>query len=219
MKSKKTNSTNLVEAKTIGEAWLESCSTILKNGEYAKDEDVRIKELTHLIVCVSSPQETDEIIERYGKKENIEWMMLNFFEQKLVPEFGNSLSYGARLFDYDGKNQIQWVIEKLRKKPETKSATIPLLMPTKDKSYIPCVSLLDFKIRDGGLMLTAFCRSLDFGTKAYANFAALARIQDMVAKELKIGKSKMVVHVVSAHVYEKDFENMGSIIKDRKNQE
>ena len=36
-----------------------------------------------------------------------------------------------------------------------------------DEGYIPCVSLLDFQKTGGKLDMTAYCRALDFGCKAY----------------------------------------------------
>jgi thymidylate synthase len=61
---------------------------------------------------------------------------------------------------------------KLKDKPDTKAATIPLIIPNEDEGYIPCVSLLDFKIRKNKLMLVAMCRSIDCGKKLYANLIA-----------------------------------------------
>lgn len=39
--------------------------------------------------------------------------------------------------------------------------------PLTDEGYIPCVSLLDFQKTGGKLDMTAYCRALDFGCKAY----------------------------------------------------
>jgi thymidylate synthase len=204
----------IINAKSIGQAWLKSCEVILKKGIRMKDNNEKLKEVMHLVLIIESPGEKDEIVEKYGDKKSIEWMLSNFLEQKSVPELGNSLSYGTRLFNYDGKNQVQWVIEKLIKKPESKSATISMLMPNRDEKYIPCIGLLDFKIRNEKLILTVLCRSLDFGTKAYANMIALTKIQNMIAKELKIQRGKMVLYVISAHIYRKDFGRIKSILEE-----
>lgn len=204
-----------IASKTIGDAWLVSCRAILEEGRQIKDGNENLLEVTDMFLEIENPEENDKIIEKYGDKKAIEWMLSNFFEQKDVPELINSKSYGIRLFNYEGKNQIQWIIDKLREKPESKSATITTLMPKTDKGYIPCVSLLDFKIRNGKLILTVFCRSIDFGAKAYANLIALARIQDMVSKQLSIEKGRMTLHIVSAHVYEKDFDKIESVLSNK----
>jgi len=117
-----------------------------------------------LQLTIKKPSQKDEIIEKYGDKKGIEWMNSNFTEQKNVPELKNALSYGTRLFNFKGKDQVKWIIGKLKKKPETKAATISMIMHD-DEAYIPCVSALDFKIRNNKLMLTAMCRAIDFGKK------------------------------------------------------
>lgn len=201
-----------LKAETIGEAWIEACRTIFNKGEAMKDENKGIRELLHFVVTIKNPSENDKLVEKYGDKKMIEWMNSNFLEQKRVPELKNALSYGFRLFNFNGKNQVEWVIEKLRKKPETKAATISMIMK-EDESYIPCVSMLDFKLRNNRLTLTAFCRSIDFGNKVYANMIALHKIQKMVAEKLNAECGEIIMNVVSAHIYDEDYEKIKEILK------
>jgi len=203
---------HILVCETIGRAWIDSCTMIMKKGEPQKDDDKNLRELMHFEVIIKKPSEKDELVEKHGDKEMISWMLSNFTEQKRVPELKNSLSYGTRLFNYNGKNQVEWIIQKLKEKPETKAATIPMLMPNEDKGYIPCVSLLDFKIRNGKLILTAMCRSIDFGNKVYANMLALNKIQDLVAKAVGVPCGELIMTIVSAHIYEDDFEKIKSMI-------
>ena len=202
-----------IEAETIGDAWIDACDAILNNGKQITDDGETLREIIHLSLSVKKPEEADPIIEEFGDKNMLEWMISNFFEKKVVPELKDSMSYGTRLFDYEGKDQIEWVVKKLKRKPESKSATISMLMPNEDGGYIPCVSTLDFKIRDGRLVLTVLCRSLDFGGKSYANLVALAKVQNLVAKGVSMPRGEMVLHVISAHVYEKDVEKTKGIVK------
>jgi len=87
-------------------------------------------------------------------------------------------------------------------------------MPLTDTSYIPCVSLLDFYIRDGKLKLNVYARSLDFGKKAYGNLMALAKIQKNVAKVLEKEVGELSIFVKSAHIYQEEFDLMKKIIKE-----
>src|SRR3989339_237144 len=187
-----------IKAKTIGEAWIESLKHIMESGEKIKDDNKNLREVLNLAVNIENPSEDDAIIEKFGDKKMIEWMNSNFLEDKRVPELKNALSYGHRLFNYNGKNQVEWVINKLKKKPETKAATISMLMQD-DESYIPCVSLLDFKIRNDKLTLNVMSRAIDFGKKIYANLIALHKIQKIVAKELNIETGNLIMHNISAH--------------------
>ncbi len=134
--------------------------------------------------------------------EMASWMHANFTEKKLVPELGNARSYAWRLRDYNGVDQVAGIIKKLKGKPETKSATITTLLPNDDTTYIPCVSMLDFKIRDYHLVLTATCRSLDFKDKALYNLVELTRIGKEIQEACGIEGFKLHVHVISAHISE-----------------
>jgi len=204
-----------IKAKTIGEAWIKALAHIMEKGKPMKDGEKNLKESMHLAVNVKKPSQTDEIIEKYGDKKMIDWMLSNFLEQKRVPELKNALSYGTRLFNYNGKNQVDWIINKLTKKPETKAATISMLMQD-DEDYIPCVSLLDFKLRKGKLNITAMCRAIDFGKKVYANLLALNKIQEIVAEKIGAKTGELIMYNVSAHIYEENFEEVNKILAEAK---
>lgn len=206
-----------VKCKSIGEAWIESCRQIFKKGKPMKDGDQHLKELLHFILTIKNPGTKDRIIDKYGDKQMIDWMVANFLEQKRVPELKNALSYGTRLFNYNGKDQVAWIVQKLKGKQETKAATIPMLMPNEDESYIACVSMLDFKIRGKKLNLVAMCRAIDFGKKVYANMIALHKIQQIVAEKLNIPTGELVMYVVSAHIYDEDYKKIEKILNETKN--
>src|SRR5262249_49426235 len=76
-------------------------------------------------------------------------------------------SYARPLRASGGRAQTAAVTARLRAKPESKSATLTTFLGD-DRGYLPCVSLLDFKLRDG-LLLTAACRSIDAGVKLPGN--------------------------------------------------
>jgi len=193
----------VIERNTIGEAWEEAFDFIIKNGTKIHDEKQELIELLHLNLIINEPNDLDPIAEAQDNQMR-DWMKDNFTEIKKVPELNDSWSYGWRLYNYQGKNQIEWIIEKLKKKPESKSATISMLIEPGVESYIPCVSLLDFKIRGKTLLLTVTCRSLDMGKKAIHNFCNLASIAKDVANNLKLQHYKLYIHIISAHIYKKD---------------
>ncbi|NMC05189.1 MAG: hypothetical protein GYA24_08260 [Candidatus Lokiarchaeota archaeon] len=136
------------------------------------------------------------------------WMHANFTSKAPVKELGNAASYATRLRDYHGQDQVAAVVRKLLSKPATKSATITTLMPNDDTSYVPCVSLLDFKIRDGTMILTTTCRSLDIGKKALHNMVELAAIGEEVRAAVKVARLALHVHAISAHVYKRDINGL-----------
>ena len=126
----------------------------------------------------------DPLIAELGDPEWLAWMHENFFVEKDVPELGDAKSYAVRLFDYagEGRDQIAWVVERLRADPACRSATVTTFEPLTDTTYIPCVSLLDFwRPHDDAVELVVYAHSLDFGKKAYGNLVELTRLQEEVA--------------------------------------
>jgi thymidylate synthase len=203
----------VVEARTLGEGWLRVSRAILQDGALASYDGQATRELALLTLAVAQPAPDDDVIARLGDPQWLAWMHDNFFVQKDIAELGNAKSYAVRLFNYAGAghDQLAWVVQRLRADAECRSATITTFQPLTDTSYIPCVSMLDFWLRDGAVELVVYAHSLDFGKKAYGNLVELARLQEHVAGELGAERGSLVVHCKSAHVYEPEWSLMASI--------
>jgi thymidylate synthase len=197
----------LIKSESIRDAWSSAFQTILTEGYEIFDESVKLKECLDLFLSITKPLKDIENIEEVDR-EYEEWMQNNFEQVERVPKLKNCWSYGWRLYNYNGIDQVQWVIDRLKSKPESKSATISMLQVAGSESYIPCVSLLDFKIRNNQLLLSVTARSLDFGKKAIFNFINLAKIAEKVAQSIGISSFHLNIHVISAHVYEKDWKTL-----------
>ena len=204
----------LVEAKTLGSGWLEVARRIVEAGGDASWGGAPTRELAHLTLVVDEPDPEDATIAALGDPEWLAWMHANFFDFSRVPELGNADSYATRLFDYEhtGKDQLAWVVRRLRDDPECRDATITTFQPHTDTTYIPCVSLLDFWLRDGAVELVVYAHGLDFGKKAYGNLVELAALQRRVAEDLRTSSGRIVLHVKTAHVYEPELELMRSLV-------
>jgi thymidylate synthase len=131
-------------------------------------------------------------------------MRANFTDHGRVASLGGADSYATRLFDYEhsGRDQVGWVIDRLRADPSSRSATITTFQPHSDTTYIPCVSMLDFWIPDGAVELVVYAHSIDFGAKGYGNMVELAWLQRHVADALGVPVGRLVMIIKSAHVYE-----------------
>lgn len=198
----------LVQERTLGLGWLEVSRRILDLGADERYDGAATKELALVTLVVDEPDPGDELIASLADPEWLAWMERNFTEPDDVPELGDARSYAKRLRDYEGRDQVAWVVERLRAEPETRSATITTFQPLADTSYIPCVSLLDFWRSDGALELVVYAHSLDFGKKAYGNLVELARLQHEVAEAVRWPVGRLVLHAKSAHVYEPELETM-----------
>jgi thymidylate synthase len=199
---------------TIGEAWLGVAQRILSDGRSSRYDDLPILELDRVTLTVHRPAPVDEIVDELGDPARLAWMHANFTDHRLVRELGDARSYASRLFDYGGvgRNQVDWVVERLAADPTTRSATITTFEPLLDTTYIPCVSLLDFWIRDGALDQVVYAHSIDFGAKGYGNLVELAWLQEHVAGRLGLDVGRLDFIVKSAHIYETEFDYMNTVL-------
>jgi thymidylate synthase len=196
-----------LHAATIGAAWLAVAGRILADGVTSTYDGLPVREISHVTLCVKHPDPEDEIIARRADPERLAWMHANFTERSAVEALGGADSYATRLFDYEhsGRDQLAWVIDRLRQDPASRSAAITTFQPHTDSSYIPCVSLLDFWLPSGAVELVSYAHSIDFGAKGYGNLVELAWLQRHVAAGLGRPAGRLLMVVKSAHVYESEF--------------
>ncbi|HEX3589107.1 MAG TPA: thymidylate synthase [Pseudonocardiaceae bacterium] len=199
---------------TIGEAWFAVARRILDRGGASRYDDLPIREIAHVTLAVARPDPADPIIERHAQPARLAWMHANFTDHRKVAALGDADSYATRLFDYEhsGRDQIEWVIDRLRKDPASRSATITTFQPHTDTTYIPCVSLLDFWLPGNAVELVVYAHSIDFGAKGYGNLVELAALQHRVADALGLPVGRLLMTVKSAHVYDTEAEYVRGVL-------
>jgi thymidylate synthase len=199
-----------ITAGTIGEAWLAVAARILDDGAESTYDAKPILDLERVTLTVSEPASVDPIVRELGDPERLAWMHANFTDHSLVRELGDARSYASRLYDYaaSDRNQVQWVIDRLRTDPTSRSATITTFEPLLDTTYIPCVSLLDFWIATGRVDAIVYAHSIDFGTKGYGNLVELAYLMEQVATGLELPVGQLDFVVKSAHIYAPEVQAM-----------
>lgn len=201
-----------ITAKTPGKLWLKAAEEVMKNGKPVKDGEQNLKEIINVMVTVNDPLGTDKILEKYADQKMIAWMKDNFLKKDPVLDWG--YSYGQRFFNFEGINQVGNVVAKLKKNPDSKSATIALVDPKGDSHHVPCIAAIDFKIRENKLVLTAFFRSQDVGKKMYADIISLGEIGKMISKEVGVELGGLNILIVSLHAYEADWDNINKLVSE-----
>jgi thymidylate synthase len=205
---------SVLSSRTIGEAWFAVAGRIVASGLPSLYDGLPIREISLITLVIARPDPDDEIIARHADPERLAWMHANFTDHARVATLGDADSYATRLWDYEhsGRDQIRWVIDRLRADPSSRSATITTFQPHTDETYIPCVSMLDFWLPDGALELVVYAHSIDFGAKGYGNLVELASLQRHVADELGVPVGRLVMIVKSAHVYETELEYIKGVL-------
>lgn len=199
-----------IQAKTEGKAWLAAMRTVMQKGKDIWDEDVPLREVQNLYLTIDKIDEADSILVKYADKDRIELMKKKYATCGLIGDY--KIDYGSYIYNNNGVNQIDWVIKRIKNKPETKSATITLHKP--GESMLACLSMLDFKYRENLLDMTIIYRSQNIFWSHPGNMLALHQIHQDVANELGYMLGKIELIVISAHIYASDFTNVNNILAD-----
>ena len=199
-----------IDGKSLGEVWVKAMQYIMKEGTDIYDDEIRLKEILNLYIRIDTVSDNDEILLKYADSDRIKLMEEKYSTCGLVGDY--KIDYGSYIYDNSGINQIDWIINRIKKKPETKSATITLHKPGEDK--LACLSLIDFKYRKDTLKMTVVYRSQNIYWSQPGNMLALRKIQKDVANSLGYEVGPIELVVISAHIYESDFDSVNRILNE-----
>ena len=191
-----------IKEKTIGQCWISCIDYVCKNSELHYDEDVGIHEVLGLSVEIENPTLTDKIVNLHGDKTVIKRMVAKFDRGALMPD--RPFTYGERIYDLLGIDQFEWLAHRLKLKPETKSATISLLLPGDESENLPCLTTIDAKIRHAKLEVQFFFRSQNIFGRQYANLLGLSKFQHSLAERCTVDIGSLRGYIASAHIYDFD---------------
>jgi thymidylate synthase (methanogen type) len=135
---------------------------------------------------------------------------------KQIP--GIAYTYGQRLRDHDGVDQIQNIINLIKTRPFSKKMVAFTAKVKEDwtevnKGDTPCLSQILVSVQDGKLFMTTHFRSQDMVHGWPRNVFSLRKLQKMIADEsgYPMGPFVMITH--SAHIYSDDYELVEKIIE------
>ncbi len=124
---------------------------------------------------------------------------------------GVSYTYGDRLCAFDGSvDQVAAIIADLRASAVSRRAVATLWHPTHDTHAAspPCLNLVQARLRNGRLHLTAYFRSHDIYRAWAMNAFGLRALQGLIVERLgggtAVGDLILISH--SAHIYAHDWE-------------
>ena len=115
-------------------------------------------------------------------------------------------AYGKRLRNWNGKDQIQLVIDKLRQFPSTRQAVLSIYDPELDAGIetkdFPCNSFLQLFIRNNALYMSVFVRSQDLYLGLPYDIFHWTMLQELIANELVIDLGTYYHIMGSLHIYD-----------------
>jgi thymidylate synthase len=197
----------MIKVPTIKNGWETLVKRIMKNGVEITDERGSVtKEILNTMVNIDNPMDTVSPKGYFWTGEKLD----KYSEQFLSSDKkGFIYTYGNRLrAHFDGVDQIQEAIKRLKNFKESRRAISITWDPTVDtkNDEVPCMMLVDFKIREGKLHTTGLWRSHDIYGAWYPNAVGLSNLANYVAGEVGSEVGMLTIHSISAHIYEVNFK-------------
>jgi thymidylate synthase len=197
----------LIKTSTIKNGWETLVKRVMQKGSEINDERGSLTlELRNTVVTMNQPLEL-EIPDGYfwsGEKLEI------YAEQFLSDDKqGFVYTYGNRLRKhFEGVDQIKEAINRLKNCKESRRAISVTWDPPIDtqSEEVPCMILVDFKIREGKLHTTGLWRSHDIYGAWFPNAVGLTHLSRYVAGEVGVEVGSLTIHSISAHIYQVNFE-------------
>jgi len=156
----------------------------------------------------------------YFSKKN-ELQFIKYYLPRYSSESDDEISvrsgYGERLFNHNGQNQFNNIIDVLKRKKTSRRAVIQLFDASDlgdNYKSIPCTCILQFLIRDNKLHLFVSMRSNDVLIGLPHDIFAFTMIQEIIARILEIDIGEYKHSVGSLHLYKCDFENAKEYIAE-----
>jgi thymidylate synthase len=197
----------LIEKPTIRKGWETLVKRVMKEGSEIKDERGSLTlELRNTVVSMDNPLKLEIPPGYFWSGEKLEIYAEQFLSDD---KQGFIYTYGNRLRKhFEGIDQIGEAIRRLKNCNASRRAISVTWDPPTDtkEEEVPCMILVDFKIRDGELHTTGLWRSHDIYGAWFPNAVGLTRLSQYVAEEVGVEVGTLTIHSISAHIYQVNFE-------------
>lgn len=149
----------------------------------------------------------DPILDRYADPTMVGEMKKVFFS-----DAPNSLghSYARLICGPQGRHDLSDVISLLTEQPQTKRALVTFSHGANGK--VPCVSAVQFLVRDQAVRLMYFARGQDAFRKFYADALCLSTMAEKVAAALELRPGVVNGFIGSAHIYHSDLSKIRELL-------
>lgn len=211
-----------VQGKTVAQTWLKVLNNIMRFGRAKKTRYTQTNELKELLNlnAVITDENPDKIYFPhylpFGKQE-LESYYPQVLTAKKIPNI--AYTYGQRLRDNRGIDQINEIIKLLKDRPFSKkmaafTADIELDWGNVNKGDTPCLTMVLGSVQDDKFIMTTHFRSQDMVHGWPRNVFSLRRLQKYICDEadFKMGQFVMITH--SAHIYSDDYALVQKILDE-----
>ena len=134
--------------------------------------------------------------------------------QIYLDDDGFIYTYSERLQNYQGRNQLKDIINRLKQDIGTNRAVAVTFNPFIDnkRDDIPCLQLIQALVRNDKLILSVYFRSNDLYGAFPSNMMFLTYLGMKIANELDVKFDYIDYHCSSLHIYETDYQQALKVI-------
>ena len=134
--------------------------------------------------------------------------------QIYLDDDGFIYTYSERLQNYQGRNQLIDIVNRLKQDIGSNRAVAVTFNPFTDneREDIPCLQLIQALVRNDKLILSVYFRSNDLYGAFPSNMMFLTYLGMKIANELGVQFDYIDYHCSSLHVYETDYKQASKVI-------
>ncbi len=206
-----------IRGEKVADVWAEILKNIMRFGAVKTshyDDDIR--ELLDLAAIVENEDPDNPYIPDWllGLNKNELFKYYEQYTTDIVQE-GTPYGYGNRMRNLRGKNQIEFIINRLKEEHHDLGACAVTWNVDTDLHMKgrPCILFIQALIQDELLHLTSYIRSNDMYQAWPRNAFALRKVQKEISDAVGIKMGSLVIISGSAHLYKKDWESAERVAK------
>jgi len=211
-----------IHGNTTAQTWLKILQNIMRYGRnkttrYTQENE--LKELLNVMAVVYDEDPEKPYLPSFFpfSEKDLATYYPQVLSAKQIP--GIAYTYGQRLRDHDGVDQIQNIIDLIKTRPFSKkmvafTAKIKEDWSVVNKGDTPCLTQILCSIQDGKLFMTTHFRSQDMVHGWPRNVFSLRKLQKFICDESGVPMGSFVMITHSAHIYSDDYELVEKILKD-----
>ncbi len=207
---------------TVAQTWLKILQTVLRYGRNKKTrytQENELKEVLNMMAVVYGENADQPYLPHFFpfSRKDLDVYYPQVLSAKRIP--GIAYTYGQRLRDHDGVDQIQNIITLIKERPFSKKMLAVTSQVKHDwgevnKGDTPCLTQVLGAVQDGKLCLTVHFRSQDMVHGWPRNMFSLLKLQKLMAAESGVGVGTFTSITHSAHIYSDDYTLVEKILAD-----
>ena len=178
------------------------------NIKYLVDHDVRIWNEWPYAAFQKSAEYQGETIEEFVEKIKT--------NDTFAKKYGNlGPVYGKQWRNFNGVDQLEWLINEIRKNPTSRRLIISAWNPSEieDMALPPCHCFMLFYVNEGKLSCQLYQRSADIFLGVPFNIASYSLFTMMIAQVCNLKPGTFVHTIGDAHIYLNHLEQVNRQLK------